>query len=210
MRSPRLSFCLMPFCIGIAPAAWADRHVDHLVSSSSLPAIRVHVAEDFNYLGRTTYPVGNSAEAEDFVFGSSKAGSLERAVVVHFEHFLPGSSRDFAYPRFKMVRLGADEYLNQTWALDDFGLFHYDAMVKLLNANGLIAERAWIVDRYVRALPENPKYEMIFFYLESKSSSDPAIKFGKGSDTSLPPSPPPAMETLIQARSRAAFSVEPG
>jgi hypothetical protein len=163
----------------------------------------------FSYLGHIQFPVDSVAEAEEFVFGQSSGGQLQRAVIVHFEHFLPTSGRSFVYPRLRMTQLGADEYLHQTWGFADFSLFREPALEDLLHARGLSFVRRWVADRYVRALAENSHYEIIIFYLESSTVSDPSMTYG-GAPVTPPPPPSPSaeVEAAILRRAHAAFSVE--
>jgi hypothetical protein len=186
----------------------AQREVGHLVHSDSLPRLDVEVSGSLVYLGRLTFAVDTVAQAEEFVFGDTAQGRLQRAVIVHFEHFLPSTTHTFNYPRLQMARLGADEYLHQTWALADFELFRLPAMVDFLQARDLRAEPRWLVDRYVRAVTDHPQYEVIIFYLEAGSASAPGIVYG-GAPVAPPPPPTPPDPVLqpLLARSRAAFRV---
>ncbi len=186
----------------------AQRQVDHLVHSDSLPRLDVRVSGAFAYLGRLAFPVDTVAQAEEFVFGDTAQGQLRRAVIVHFERFLPNTTHTFDYPRLQMTRLGADEYLHQTWAFAEFDLFRLPAMTDFLRTRGLRAEPRWLVDRYVRAVTENPQYEVIIFYLESGAVSGPGIVYG-GAPVAPPPppTPPPPMLDALLARSQSAFQV---
>lgn len=182
----------------------------HLVRSDSLPRMLVRIAPEFAYLGEITFPVDTVAAARQVVYGIADSGRLVRAVIVHFEHFLPEQDRQFVYPRLRMAELGGEEYLHQTWAFADFALFRQPQMQELLTRHRLTAGPRWVTDRYVRALPENPRYEVIIFYLESDVVSHPDITYG-GLPVAPPPppAPPPAVEAEIIARARAAFEVIP-
>ena len=186
----------------------AQREVDHLVRSDSLPHLEVRVSGALAYLGRLAFAVDTVAQAEEFIFGDTAQGQLRRAVIVHFEHFLPTTTHTFNYPRLQMTRLGGDEYLHQTWALADFELFRLPAMTDFLRARGLRTEPRWLVDRYVRAVTDHPQYEVIIFYLEAGSVSAPGILYG-GAPVAPPPppTPPPSVADSLLARARAAFEV---
>ena len=110
------------------------------------------------------------AKVEQFIFGQVKQGKLGKTMIVHFEHFLPTNDLTFIYPRLHMATLGKHEFLNQTWAIKDYGLFKRDKVKEFLAKNGLQAEPDWLVNRYVRAVDENKKHELIFFYMEPASS----------------------------------------
>lgn len=194
--------------MNVLPAS-AARSVEQVVHSDALPSIDIRVSEEFRFFGKLRFDVGEMAEAEQYIFGVRDGARLERVLVIHFEHFLPSSSRTFGYPRLRMATLGNHEYLNQTWALSQYELMKSPEMVELLRNNALEAGDSWVVDRYVRALDENPKYEMIFFYLEAGSTLPTQVEYGIGTDDQLPPSPPPDIESAIHERARKAFRIEP-
>jgi hypothetical protein len=175
-----------------------------------LPRLQVQVSPEFTYLGEIRFPVDTVAMARQFVYGIADAGRLLRAVIVHFEHFLPSQNRTFVYPRLRMTRLGSEDYLHQTWAFGDLSLFRQPELIALLQRHHLTAGPRWVVDRYVRAVPENPKYEVILFYLESDHVGDPSITYGGYPIAPPPPPTPPApIEAAINRRARAAFVVLP-
>jgi hypothetical protein len=188
----------------------AQRRVDYLVRSDSLPDLTVSVSGKLQLLGHIRFPVDSVALAEEFVFGEGSDSGLERAVIVHFEHFLPGSTHRFVYSRLRMVRLGSEEYLHQTWAFADLDLFHEPALAAMLRDKGMAVGKRWVMDRYVRAVQENSQYEVIIFYLEAGAISDPSIRYG-GAPVAPPPppTPPAAVEVEIHRRARLAFTVWP-
>jgi hypothetical protein len=180
------------------------------VLSDSLPALAVRVTPAFSYYGEISFPVDTVASAREFVFGTADSGLLTRAVIIHFEHFFPGQPHRFLYPRLRITQLGGNEYLHQTWAFGDLSIFHEPALVRLLESHGVRAGPRWVMDRYVRALPENPQYEVILFYLESDRVSDPLVRYG-GMPIAPPPppTPPAAIEAAVIQRARLAFTVLP-
>jgi len=201
------SFILLVATLLWAHPANAERQVDSVVRSDALPALTMTISGALPYIGRIKYPVGTVAKAEEFVFGAAVGGELMRALIIHFEHFLPGKPNKFQYPQLRMTRLGSDDYLHQTWAFAELSLFQEPAIRELLGSKGLRAGPRWVADRYVRALPENPQYEIIIFYLESSSISDPSILYG-GAPVAPPPppAPSPSIEAAIHARARASFT----
>ena len=187
----------------VAQTATAGRSVHHLLESPALPRVEVRVAGDLAYLGVVRYEVGSGAGVEAFVFADTAGGKLRRAFIAHFEGYPPASDRTFAYPRLEMTRLGADEYLHQTWAIRQFGLFEIPAVKEFLRERRLAAEPSWVVDRYVRVVDAARRNEVIFFYLESASMHDPAMAYG-GAPVAPPPPPTPPPAVLAEVRERAA------
>jgi hypothetical protein len=179
-----------------------------VVHSSALPELTIRVSQKLTYLGRLSYDVRDVAKAEEYVFGATGGGKLQRAFVAHFEQFLPTNDHFFEYPRLRMATLGQREYLHQTWALRQFDLFTVPAMQKFLRARNLTAEASWLVDRYVRVVDETRKHEVIFFYLEGASANPRHIHYGGSPfEPPPPPAPPPGVEAEFVSRARAAFQV---
>jgi hypothetical protein len=201
---------LILFCLATLPAAArAQRRVDNqTVYSDTLPKLTIAVDSSLRFLGHIAFPVDTIAAAEEFVFGSVTAGRLDRALIVHFEHFLPQLGHRFQYPRLEMMTLGSGEYLHQTWGFADLSLFREPALAGLLHGQRIEAGRRWVMDRYVRALAEDPQYEVIIFYLEADRLSDPSISYG-GMPVAPPPppTPPPAVREAIVTRALAAFRI---
>ena len=193
--------------IGV-PALSAQRVVGGHLRSDSLPRVAIAVSTDFVYLGSLQYNMGDVAEATAFVFGDTLGGVLRKAFIAHFEHFVSENDRVFRYPRLAMVRLGAHEYLHQTWALQDFALFSLPAMQQFLAARHLRVDGPWLVDRYVRVVDPNRKHESILFYLESAAINDPGIYYGGiASNNDPPPVPPQAVRKTLASRAGRAFTI---
>lgn len=184
----------------------SQRRVVQSVVSDSHPRMSVHVASEFAFLGRAVFPVGTVGEAEQFIFADTAGGAIRRAVIVHFEHFLPSNSRTFDYPRLEMATLGRHEYLRQTWALRRFAGFAEPAVRRLLVAAGLRADTAWVMDRHVRAVDPERKREVILFYLES-STLHRGLRFGGAPDPPPPPTPPDSILRAVRDRAGRAFAV---
>ena len=68
-----------------------------------------------------------------------------------------------------MVTLGKNEYLNQTWPIKDAGILRRPEIKSVLEQRKLTAEADWVMNRYVRAVDESKKHEIILFYLEAGS-----------------------------------------
>ena len=197
----------VPAGTAVSQDARPSRQVHHVLESPALPRVRVQVAPDLAYLGAVRYEVPTGARVEAFIFGDTADGRLRRAFVAHFEGYPAGVDRSFNYPRLEMARLGADEYLHQTWALKQFGLFEIPAIREFLAERGIAAGPGWVMDRYVRTVDPERRHEMIFFYLESSAMHDPGMKFGGAPDPPPPPVPPPAVLEAVRARAAQAFQV---
>ncbi len=193
---------------GAAQDSGTARRVHFELESPALPRLRVRVAPELAYLGVVRYPVQTGAQVEAFVFGDTAGGRLRRAFIAHFEGYPPGVDRSFSYPRLEMARLGAHEYLHQTWAIRQFGLFEIPAIREFFELRKIAVEPSWVVDRYVRTVDPAGKHEVIFFYLESAAMHDPAMQYGGApAAPPPPPTPPPAVLAAVRERAARAFQV---
>ncbi len=204
------SLTLLPAMIAmLAGAVHAQRTVEYVLRSSSLPALTVRVASGLVYLGAVQYEVGGVAHAEEHLFADTAGGRLKRVFIAHFEHFLPTNTHTFKYPTMRMTRLGREKYLHQVWAIRDFDLFTVPEVQGFLRERRLTAEASWLVDRYVRAVDSAGKFEVIFFYLEAASTQSAAIHYGGApSEPPPPPAPPPAVEAMLLRHAAEAFTVD--
>lgn len=152
-----------------SPVPAIPRTVTQTVTSTSLPALKVEVSPTLSYLGEgTAIAMRGTAEYNRFVFGESKDGRLVRAVIVHFERILPNKSVTFDYPRTKMIQLGGEEYLHQTFPATKQEFWDAPDMVSLLKPHGLEVGDLWVMGRYVRVVDPAKKHEVLIFYLESE------------------------------------------
>jgi hypothetical protein len=152
-----------------APAAQAPprRRVEQLVTSTDLPKIAVRVDEALAFLGRVEgSAMDGRARTEQFFFAEARDGSVRRMVVVHFEGAIPGAELHFRYPRMRMETLGDEEYLHQSFPVEDWDLFNSPPVAELFASRKLALPRRWLVDRYVRAVDPDLRHEVILFYLE--------------------------------------------
>jgi hypothetical protein len=180
----------------------ARRRIGQVVVSDSLPRIRVEVDTAFEYFGQVTLPVGEVAIAEQFIFAEVRNGRIERAVIVHFEHFFPDNARHFGYPPGPAATLGEHTYLHQNWWLGaDY--MAKPAVDSLIRGHGLTTDTVYGSDRYVRVLPESDKHEFILFYLESGTLLG---NVGRVAPSVAGDIPPEAAQALAQ-RARRAFRV---
>jgi hypothetical protein len=180
----------------------AQRTAVQQVVSDSLPRIRVGVDTSLGFLGRVQFPVGTTAAAEQFIYGEVRDGRLQRAVIVHFEHFLPSNDSRFVYPSAPADSLGSHSYLHQHWWLGPD--FFASGAKALLDRRGISTDTAYVADRHVRAVDEAGKHEVIIFYLEGANTfSSPAGR--------IPPSMvgnvPPAVARAVAERARRSFQV---
>ena len=132
---------------------------------------------------------------------TSSTGAWPRAVVIHFERFLPTNDSRFVYPPSPADTLGKHSYLHQHWWLgSDF--FAAREAKALLERRGITVDTAYLSDRHVRAVDSTGKHEIIIFYLEGASTFPEPV--GR-----IPPSVagniPASIARQLTGRARRAF-----
>jgi hypothetical protein len=181
-----------------------DRTFNQTIESASLPKISISVSPKLSFLGSGKFDVRGIAAAEQFVFAEADRGVAKRVFIAHFEHWLPTNTNIFDYPKLRQAKVGSHEYLHQIWYIEKPQLLHSGLVSSLLKQRGLSAEDNWMMNRYVRAVDEAKRHEIILFYLE------PASSFPKEA-SEFKPGPP--VENLPQflidfvGRANTTFSV---
>ena len=199
-----------------------------LLLSEADPAMKVRVAADFEYLGPESFLLNETHEAERHHFVKRDGNNVTALLVFQFERILDGvpGKYEFNIPpdehvagsnyRFapKPVTLGSYEYVHNTWAfnaresaLENPGK-ESDRTLRLLESHGYKLDDGLRMARFVRAVGDDQRKEVIIFYMEPLQRN--------GHDISEFPDGGPALESfdklssLIVARARAAFEVLPG
>lgn len=172
--------------------------------SENLPRLQIQVSDNFAWLGDVTFPVDTVGEAREVVYAIVSDGVLTRALIIRFQHFWPGLNLTYDYPPGPTVQIGGQPYLHGTWSFANLDLFYQPEVMALTQKVYLTVGNRWVMDRYVRVLPENPQYEVIFYYLESDLVSDPSISYG-----SEPTSLSPDLAAPVAQRAQEAFTILP-
>lgn len=210
MKSVLIAFVAATL-VGSAQATPARSVEANVVRSSEAPHTNIAIDPSFQYLGHTQSVVmNNRATAEQFWFGKIENGRIVRAAIVHFEHWNDGVEGAFNYPTFRMRRLGANEYLHQSFPIENCSLVTDDVRALLQEANAAIAPHC-LATRFVRATTTDKRSEIILFFVEPTDAVDAEPEgLGPGG---LPvgfdqPNPPQTPWSVIDARlTREAIEV---
>ncbi len=194
--------------------------------SHELPVIRLKIPERFTFIGRNRFTLDDSALVERYHFVDGEAGQIRSMLVFQFEGFLEGvdGRYQFSVPPVlgggdylfspEPVRLGRHHYVHNTWV---FNLpesirqrpgAESEHTLRLLQQAGYRVPDEWIMSRFVRAVGEQQRHELILFYLEPLAASGFSLDdFPQDSPLS------PALETLsrlVTQRSLEALLVVAG
>lgn len=198
-----------------------------MLISGSDPEMSVRIAPGFEYLGPETFLLGGTHEAERHHFVKTDGHEVTALLVFQFERILDGvpGRYEFNIPpeesiagsnyRFasQPVRLGSHDYVHNTWAFDTRRSAREnpgresDRTLKLLDKDGYDIDDGLIMARFVRAVGEDQRKEVIIFYMEPLRRS--------GHDLSEFPDGGPVSErfdnlsSAVVARARDVFEVLP-
>ena len=171
-----------------SPAASEGRtYKNGVFQSRSLPAIQIEIPKEYEYLGNTAFELTGEANVDrhHFVDGDS-AGEMRRAIILHFEGFLPDVDQTYNYripkPEFRagpdarfsddFIRLGDADYIHNTWFFDAAQNIRENPDRELARSARLFKEHGYrlpdelMMSRFVRVVDEARKHEFILFYLE--------------------------------------------
>ena len=91
---------------------------ENVVTLSSLPDFRLDVADEFTYLGSTSFPLGDRAEADVIFFAEKDGDSVERFVKVQVESLIDDAANNYHWEGTDTLRVEAAEYSVGYWCFD--------------------------------------------------------------------------------------------
>ena len=159
-------------CVGVQAAS---RHVENnrLISDNE-PPLRLSVAKELPFIGKVPFVLRGVAQGERYIFAETdSAKRITRMLVVQFEGFLPQVDDYYKYSLGRTpMRLGKHDYRHNVWAWDSSAEVKQSpgsesaAMQRLLDAKGLKLDDQLVMSRFARAVGEDKRHEIIFFYIE--------------------------------------------
>lgn len=146
----------------------------------------VRIDSEFEYLGPETFLLGETHEAERHHFVTRNGDEVTALLVFQFERILDGvpGQYEFDVPpedylagsnyRFaaEPVRLGSHDYVHNTWAFNTRESAEQnpgkesDRTLRLLESRGYTLDDGLVMARYVRAVGDDQRKEVIIFYME--------------------------------------------
>ena len=122
------------------------------LAHASDPAADIVIASDFAFLGRVqSLVMDGKATAEQHWFVRRSGSHITRIVVVHFERWNDGVEGSFGYPTLRMQRLGAYDYLHQSFPMESRCAIATDEVRAMIRKAGLRLARECIATRFVRS-----------------------------------------------------------
>ena len=181
----RLLLLILACCVQWSSVAFAQSQVKtasqpvrtvkrQVLTSTSLPRIRLKFANDFKYAGTQSFILYERSQAQQFFFvDADKDGRIRRMYMVQFEGYLPNTNATYDYAVTATVDLEGQTYITNTESVPSVsGLLKQqpesDAAraVAFLTQKGLHLGDSVRYQRFVRLVDEAKRNEFIIIYIE--------------------------------------------
>lgn len=164
---------------GGTEAAQARRVKGRVLTSDSLPHVRIRFAKPFKYVGSQSFILYNTARAEQHFFvDAGKDGRIRRMYMLQFEGRLPGVEGAYNYPATQTVELGGQTYLSNAEAATDVPALlkanpgsDVARAASFLEGKGYRVGSSIVFQRFVRLVDEAKRNEFILLYVEDAGAA---------------------------------------
>ncbi len=161
------------------PAAIQMRRVKgRVLTSTSLPPIRIKFDKSFNYVGSQSFILYDRAQVEQYFFvNADKQKRIKRMYMMQFEGYLPNIKATYDYPVTKTVNLGGQTYIvnaegipNVPAALKQNPQSDVTHAASFLESKGYRISESIMFQRFVRLVDEAKRNEFILLYVEDTAT----------------------------------------
>ena len=145
-----------------------------VLTSTSLPPIRIKFDKAFTYVGSQSFILFDRAQVEQHFFVNvDKQKRIKRMYMMQFEGYLPNIKATYDYPLTKTVTLGG-----QTYIVNSEGIPNVPAVLKqnpqsdvtraasFLESKGYRISESIMFQRFVRLVDDAKRHEFILLYVE--------------------------------------------
>src|SRR5215510_674330 len=142
------------------------------IVSLSNPTATITVSNDFHFVGRIPFTIGEIASGERIVFAKTRGKLVERLFVVQFESILPKSKEEYRYDISNGLQIGGLRFRTSTFAYssDEAArqnpLGEAPLMSAFLKREGYIVSDELMAARFATIAGAGRRHEMIIFYLQ--------------------------------------------
>src|SRR6266849_8809705 len=156
-------------------AATQTRRVNgRVLTSTSLPPIRIKFDKAFKYVGSQSFILYDRAQVEQHFFVSAdKQQRIKRMYMMQFEGYLPKIKAAYDYPLSKTVNLGGQTYIvnaesipNVPAALKQNPQSDVTRAASFLESKGFRISESIMFRRFVRLVDDAKRNEFILLYVE--------------------------------------------
>jgi hypothetical protein len=157
----------------------ARRVKDQILTSTSLPPIRIKFADEFKHVGTLQFVLYDRAQVEQHFFvDADNERRIKRMYWVQFEGYLPAVNAKYDYPANETVTLAGQTYLvnaesvpNISEVVKRMPQSDVERAVTFLESKGYRMGPSIRYERFVRLVDEAKRNEMILSYIEDASTS---------------------------------------
>jgi hypothetical protein len=157
------------------PATTQTRRVKgRVLTSTSLPPIRIKFDKAFKYVGSQSFILYDRAQVEQHFFvNADKQQRIKRMYMMQFEGYLPNIKATYDYPLTKTVSLGGQTYIVNAEsiprvpaALKQNPQSDVARAASFLESKGYRISESIMFQRFVRLVDEAKRNEFILLYVE--------------------------------------------
>lgn len=150
-----------------------------VLTSTSLPSIRLKFDDDFKYAGTQKFILYEKAQVEQFFFvDADSQRQIKRMYMVQFEGYLPGVDASYNYPVTETVTLGGETYIvnaetvpNVSTVLKQNPESDSARAASFLESKGYRMSESIRFERFVRLVDEAKRNELILVYIEESGAA---------------------------------------
>lgn len=145
-----------------------------ILTSTSLPAIRVKFDKAFKYVGSQQFILYGRAQVEQHLFVDADSHQrIKRMYMVQFESYLPKISGAYNYPVTKTISLAGQSYIvdaevvpNVSAAIEQDTQSDAARAASFLGGKGYRTGEGVVFQRFVRLVDDAKRSEFILLYIE--------------------------------------------
>src|SRR6267143_5775936 len=145
-----------------------------ILTSASLPPIRIRVGKAFKYVGSQQFILYDRAQVEQHFFVDADTQKhIKRMYMVQFEGYLPNISGSYNYPVTKTVSLAGQSYIVDAEVIPNVpAAIKQDAQSDVARAASFLEGKGYLIgkgiafQRFVRMVDEAKRSEFILLYVE--------------------------------------------
>lgn len=164
---------------GVQGAARARRVKSQVLTSASMPRVRIKFGKPFRYVGSQSFILYDRAQAEQYFFvDADNQGRIRRMYMAQFEGYLPQVNAAYDYPRTQTVSLGGETYMVNAESIPDVAAVlgqnpqsDVARAASFLESKGYHISGAIRFQRFVRLVDEAKRHEFILVYVEEAGAS---------------------------------------
>jgi hypothetical protein len=165
---------------GVGRGATGARRVKgRVLSSASLPPVRVKFGRQFRYVGSQGFILYERAQVEQYFFvDADRQGRIRRMYMAQFEGYLPGVNATYSYPPTKTVSLGGETYIVNAERIPDVAaVLQQNPQSDVARAASFLEGKGYRIggsvmfQRFVRLVDEARRHEFILLYVEESGAS---------------------------------------